>query len=61
MTGPKEYRAFLLDKNDRIVRRYDFEADGHDAALVHAKQYVDGHDVEVWQRSYIIARLKHGK
>jgi hypothetical protein len=54
-----EYRAFLLDKNDRIVRRHDFEADGHSAALAHARQYVDGHDVEVWQRSHIVGRLKH--
>jgi hypothetical protein len=59
MTFPSEYRAFLLDKNDRIVRRYDFEAENHDTALNHAKQYVDGHDVEVWQRSYIVGRLKH--
>ena len=38
-----EYRAFLLDNSDRIVRRFDFEADDHGAALEHAKQYVDGH------------------
>ncbi len=59
MTSPAEYRAFLLDSEDHIVRRYDFDADNHDAALKHAKQYVDGHDVEVWQRSYIVGRLKH--
>ena len=56
-----EYRAFLLDNNDRIVRRFDFEADDHDAALKHAKQYVDGHDVEVWQRTHVVGRLKRNK
>lgn len=34
-----EFRAFLLDTNDRIIRRYDFESDSHTAALEHAKQY----------------------
>lgn len=61
MSGPKEYRAFVLDKKDHIVRRYDFEADGHEAALNHAKQYVDGHDVEVWHSTYVLGRLKHEK
>ena len=61
MTSSKDYRAFVLDKDDHIVRRYDFEAENHEAALAHAKQYVDGHDVEVWQRSYIVTRLKRQK
>ena len=61
MTGPRDYRAFVLDKDDHIVKRHDFEAENDAAALEIARQYVDGHDVEVWQRSHIISRLKHGK
>ena len=57
-TAPAEYRAFVLDKEDHIVRRHDFMAPNHDAALKHAQQYVDGHDVEVWQLTHIVARLK---
>jgi hypothetical protein len=33
MTSQSAYRAFVLDKEDHIVRRYDFEAENHDAAL----------------------------
>jgi len=54
-----EYRAFLLDKNDHIVKRHDFEAENDTSALETARQYVDGHDVEVWKRSQILGRLKH--
>ena len=54
-----EYRAFLLDKSDHIVRRQDFEAENDASALETARQYVDGHDVEVWKRTHIIGRLKH--
>jgi hypothetical protein len=54
-----EYRAYLLDANDHIIRRYDFEADDSTRALETATQWVDGHDVEVWQRTDIIGRLEH--
>jgi hypothetical protein len=53
------YRAYVLDKNDRIVTRHDFVADDTNAALEAAHQWVDGHDVEVWQDTHIIGRLKH--
>ena len=56
-----DYRAYLLDDNDHIVKRHDFEAANDDAALKIARQYVDGHDVEVWQRQSFVRRLKHEK
>ena len=61
MTGPANYRAFLLDNNDHIVKRYEFEAATDDAALDVARQYVDGHDVEVWHRERFIRLLRHDK
>ena len=53
------FRAYVLDDNDHILRRFEFEAENGTAALEAAKQYVDGHDVEVWERTHIIGRLKH--
>ena len=53
-----DYRAYVLDDDDHIIRRHEFEAGDSAAALEIARQYVDGHDVEVWQRSHIIGRLK---
>ena len=56
-----QYRAYVLDDHDHILRRIDLEAENSAAALAIAKQYVDGHDVEVWEHTHIIGRLKHEK
>jgi hypothetical protein len=53
-----QYRVYVLDKNDHIVRRIDLEAEGDTGALDIAQQYVDGHDIELWQGYRIIRRLK---
>ena len=57
----REYRAYMLDKNDRIVRRIDIEASDENDALRTAQQYVDGHDVEVWTGHRFVRRLRHDK
>lgn len=54
-----EYRAFVLDNEDNVVSRHDFTASSTASALETARQWVDGHDVEVWLRTHIVARLKH--
>jgi hypothetical protein len=61
MAKPRNYRAFILDKDDHIVRRHDFEAVDSTAALEIAQQYVNGHDVEVWRHMQIIGRLDRKK
>ncbi len=58
MTTSREYRAFLLDKTGRITRRHDFEADDDVQAVQIAQQYVDGHDVEVWQLGRVVGNLQ---
>jgi hypothetical protein len=52
------YRAYVLDAGDHIVSRYEFEADDSASALEIARQWVNGHDVEVWQLTHTIGRLK---
>ena len=61
MAKPRNYRAFILDKDNRIVKRHDFEANDGTSALEFARQYVNGHDVEVWRHMQIIGRLEHEK
>jgi hypothetical protein len=56
-----EYRAYVLDGNDQIVARHEFEAENSTEALETARRYVNGHDVEVWQRKHIIGRLRSDK
>jgi hypothetical protein len=53
-----DYRAYVLDSQDHIVSRYEFEAKDSTSALEIARQWVNGHDVEIWQRTHIIGRLK---
>jgi hypothetical protein len=47
----------MVDDDGRIVRRHDLEAEDDEMALKHARQYVDGHDVELWQRARVVAKL----
>jgi len=51
------YRAYLLDKDDRVESFKPVEADSDDEALETAKQFVNGHDVEVWLLDRMVGRL----
>jgi hypothetical protein len=57
-----EYRAYILGiDGHRFVRVADFSSDYSDdgTALDAAKKLIDGHDVEVWDRGRLVARLDH--
>ncbi len=56
-----EYRAYVMDQDGHILLRHDFTAVDDESAKAHAQQYVDGHDVEVWQSARQIAILPHEK
>jgi hypothetical protein len=60
-SGPytTDYRAYVLDRNGRVTKRFDFEADDDTQAMQSAKQYVDGHDVEVWQLARVVGKISH--
>ena len=51
------YRAYLMDSDDRIVRVEILPCPDDQTAIAEAQQLVDGHDVELWHRSRKIARL----
>jgi hypothetical protein len=54
-----DYRAYLIDQNDRIFSVREFRADSDEEALNIAKQFVNGCDVEVWSRSRKVGRLTY--
>ena len=56
-----EYRAFVMGLDGHVMLRRDFSAVDDEAAKAHAKRYVDGHDVEVWQLNRKIAVIPHEK
>ena len=52
------YRAYLIDRNDRVASYRPVDAGSDAEALQAARQYVDGCDVEVWLLDRMIGRLE---
>ena len=55
----QEYRAYLIGPDGHIIQRADLVCADEEAAKEHAKQLVDGHDVELWQLDRMIATFTH--
>jgi hypothetical protein len=51
------YRAYLIDKNNRVHSYRPIDAESDEEALEAAKQLVDGHDVEVWLLDRMVGRM----
>ena len=45
-----EYRVYIVDENGHFLRAVELVCPNDDAAKEQAKQFVDGHDVELWQQ-----------
>ena len=55
------YRAYLIDENNRVASYKPVDADSDAEALQAAREFVDGCDVEVWDRDRKIGRLEPAK
>jgi hypothetical protein len=55
------YRAYLIDENNRVTSYKPVDADSDAEALQAAREFVDGCDVEVWDRDRKIGRLEPAK
>ena len=53
--------AYLIDDDGHIKSSRQFEAADDVRAINHARQWVDGRDVEVWQLDRMLAKLKRHK
>ncbi len=54
-----DYRAYLVGRDDgRFKKAVDLDCPDDSSAIEQAKQLVDGHDVELWQRDQHITRLE---
>jgi len=51
------YRAYLIEKDNRVHSYKPVDAESDEKALVAAKQLVDGHDIEVWLLDRMVGRL----
>ena len=51
------YRAYLIEKDNRVHSYRSIDAESDEEALEAAKRLVDGHDVELWFLDRMIGRL----
>jgi len=51
------YRLYLLDGDNHIRRAFDLDCADDDEAVKTAETYVDGHAVELWEKTRKVARL----
>ena len=51
------YRLYLLDDGNHIRRAFDLDCADDDEAVKTAETYVDGHAVELWERTRKVARM----
>ena len=55
----QDYRAYIIGRDGHIQGRFEFHCSDDEEAKEHTKQYVDGHDVELWHRDQRIAIYRH--
>jgi hypothetical protein len=53
-----DYRAYLIGRDGRIVKRHDFVARDDEDAMQQARQYLNGLDIELWTRNRKVGLLK---
>jgi len=51
------YRAYVIGQDGHFIRSIDLSCADDNAAIESAKQLIDGHDLELWQRDRRIARF----
>ena len=54
-----DYRAFIVGYDGHFQQAIEMVCLNDEEAIEQAKQYVDGHDVELWQLGRRVAQLKH--
>ena len=61
MSHELEYRAFAVGTDGHFIRPYLFMAENDHAAIQHARQFVDGYDIEIWSGERLVLRLQATK
>ena len=52
-----DYRIYVIGDDGHFVRAIQLDCRDDHAAIESAKQFIDGHDIELWQRDRRIARF----
>lgn len=56
-----DYRVYFLGNDGHVVSAIHLDCPDDSAAIDTAKQYLDGHDIELWQRDRKIAKFGRKK
>lgn len=56
----QHYKLYSLDARGRIAQAHDFECRDDLAALAEGEKECADHNVEIWQGSRLVARVKQG-
>jgi hypothetical protein len=52
------YRAYIIGRDHRVQKAEDLTCSDDEEAKKAAERFVDGHDVELWQRDRMIAKFE---
>jgi hypothetical protein len=53
-----DYRVYIVGSDGHFFNSVELECADDTEAMERAKQFVDGHDVELWERHRMVAVLK---
>jgi hypothetical protein len=54
-----EYRVYTVDTAGNSLKAIDLDCTDDKAAVKSAKQFIDGHDIELWQLDRKVATFQH--
>jgi hypothetical protein len=54
-----DYRVYIIGADGHFLRSVELVCPDDEKAQEFAKQLVDGHDVELWERDRKVATFKH--
>jgi len=52
-----DYRVYIIGADGHVVRAIQLNCRDDNAAIESAKQFINGHDIELWQRDRRVARF----
>lgn len=53
----QHYRLYVVGVDGHFIRAIDLSCADEKEAIQSAKQFIDGHDLELWQRDRLITRF----
>jgi hypothetical protein len=52
-----DYRVYVIGSDGHFVSAIQLDCPNDNAAIESAKQFINGHDIELWQHDRIVAKL----